>query len=114
MGAHHGAVEELHQMRRTALLGEQLEKHLEHTRAAKPPEALPDTVPVAELGRQRPPGDIVHRKVEDRLQELAIVVARLAAAGSCRVKYFQRERPVLFRHPRQHARPPIAGHAVLR
>ena len=53
MRRHDGAIEELDQMRRCALLGEQLEKYLENTRAAEPPEALPDTIPFAEFGRQR-------------------------------------------------------------
>ena len=114
MRTHDGAIEELDQMRRCALLGKQLEKHLENTRAAEPPETLPDTVPFAEFGRQRAPGDVVHGKVEDRLQELAIVAPMLAATGLRRVEHSQREVPVLFRHPCQHARPPVAGHAVIR
>jgi hypothetical protein len=36
--AYHGAVEELHQMRGTTWLGEQLEEGLEHPRAAEPPK----------------------------------------------------------------------------
>lgn len=88
MGPHDRAVEELHQMRRPALLGEQLEEYLEDTCAAEPPETLPDTVPFAKFGRQRAPGDVVHREVEDRLQEAAIVVSRLAAIGLRRVEHF--------------------------
>jgi hypothetical protein len=56
MSTYHGAVEELDQMRRLALLSKQLEKHLEDTRAAEPPEAFPDTVPFAVFGWQRAPG----------------------------------------------------------
>jgi hypothetical protein len=33
----------------------------------------------------------VHGKVEDRLQELAIVAPRLAATGLCRVEHFNAE-----------------------
>jgi hypothetical protein len=60
MGRRHGAIEELHQVRRWALLGEQLEKDLECARPAQPPEPFPDAVPFAELGRDGPPTEVVN------------------------------------------------------
>jgi hypothetical protein len=71
------AVEELHQMCCGTLLGQQLEKRHERAAAVEPPEPLPDTVPVAEFHRQDTPRYIVHREIEDRLQELAVILPRL-------------------------------------
>lgn len=70
MGAYHGPVEKLDQVRRSPLLGEQLEGHLEYTRAAQPPEALPYAVPLAELDRQSALGDIVHYEIVECFQDL--------------------------------------------
>src|SRR3712207_6167734 len=64
VGAHHGGVEHLNQVRRAAQTCERIEERLEHARPAQAPEALPDRVPVPELCRERPPGDVVER--EDR------------------------------------------------
>ena len=80
MGAHDGGIEHLHQMSAVAQVGQSVEKRLEHAGAGQPPEALPHAVPVAELGRQRPPGDVVHREIVQRFQKLAVVAALVAAA----------------------------------
>jgi hypothetical protein len=114
MGANDRAVEKLDQMPRPALLGKQLEKHFEDTRAVEPPETLPDTVPFAELRRQGAPGDIMHGEIMDRLEKLAIIVPGLATAGLGCVEHRKRERPVLSCHLRQHGRLSLAGHAVIR
>jgi hypothetical protein len=113
MSADDSAVEKLDQMRRPALLGKQLEENLKDSRAAEPPEALPDRVPFAKLCWKGAPGDVVQREVVDRLQELAIIVPGFATAGLCHVEHRKRKRPILFGHLRQHGRPPIAGHAVI-
>src|SRR4051812_1234918 len=49
---------------------------LEDTRLAQPPKAFPDAVPVAELGRERPPRDVVDREIVQRLEELAVVAGK--------------------------------------
>src|SRR4051812_47681113 len=59
----HRAIEHLNQMRRRAHLRQGLEERFENAGSAQPPEALPYTVPVAELPWQRPPGNIVDREV---------------------------------------------------
>src|SRR3954465_1162570 len=51
------------------------EQGLEDTRLAQPPKAFPDAVPIAELGRERPPSDVVDREIVQRLEELAVVAA---------------------------------------
>ena len=81
MGAHHGAVEELDQMRRPTMPGEQLEEDLEDACATKAPKALPDAVPPAELRRQRAPGNVVPREVMNHLQEFPRAGAR--PGGTC-------------------------------
>ena len=55
MRADDGRVEHLHEMRPLAQGGERFEVSFEHAAAAQAPEALPDAVPGAELGRQRSP-----------------------------------------------------------
>jgi hypothetical protein len=103
----HGAIEELHQMRRWALLGEQLEKDLECARPAQPPESFPDAVPFAELGRDGPPTEAIHREKDKCFQEPAIIVPRLAPPGSGCPENFQHQFPVLLRQFRQHVWPPL-------
>ena len=63
MGAHNGGVEHLHEMRRVAHRSKCLEKSVEDSRLAQSPKTLPNAVPVAELGRKRPPSDVVDREV---------------------------------------------------
>jgi hypothetical protein len=57
------AIEHLNQMRGWAHLCQCLEEGFKNAGSAQPPEALPHTIPVAELRRQRPPGDVVDREV---------------------------------------------------
>src|SRR3954462_1703291 len=85
MSPNGGGVEHLHEMGGLAVRGERLEQGLEDTRLAQPPKAFPDAVPVAELGRERPPRDVVDREIVQRPEELAVVAALVApprAAGS--------------------------------
>jgi tetratricopeptide (TPR) repeat protein len=56
----------------------------------------------------------VYREVVDRLEEFSVILPRLTAARLRRFKHFQHDRPVAFRHSRQHVRLPDAGHAVIR
>jgi hypothetical protein len=102
MRAHHRGVEHLHERRGAAHPRERLEERLEHARLAQAPKALPDRVPVAELGRQRPPGDVVEREVVKSFQELAVVAALGAAPRAAGPEHLQHSRPVLVRHPCQH------------
>src|SRR3954449_13105678 len=92
----HGAVEHLNQMRRRAHLRQGLEERIEYAGPAQPPEALPDTVPVAELRRQRAPGNIVDREVVQRFQELAVVPSLIASprAGSSEDPQYHRPVPL--------------------
>ena len=108
------AVEELHQMRGLAALRQYLEECLEHAGAAEPPEPLPDAVPVSVFLGQRTPSDVVDRKIVDRLEEFAIVMPGFPPGRLRRVEHLQRDRPIPLRHPRQHDRPPVAGHPVIR
>src|SRR5271155_6071693 len=101
-------------MRRLAALRQQLKERLEYARSAQPPESLPDAVPFAILARQCSPSYAVDTEIVDRLQEFTIVMSRLAPARLRRVKHRQHDRPILFRHPRQHGRLPDAGYAVIR
>src|SRR5271155_3462738 len=101
-------------MRRLAALRQQLKERLEYTRSAQPPEPLPNAVPFAIFARQCSPSYAVDTEIVDRLQEFTIVMSRLAPARLRRVKHRQHDRPILFRHPRQHGRLPDAGYAVIR
>lgn len=60
--ANDGTVEHLAQMRGFAGLGQELEERLDDTGSAEPPEALPDSVPRAERGGERAPGQIRDRE----------------------------------------------------
>src|SRR3954453_19807899 len=85
MSPNGGGVEHLHEMGGLAVRGESLEQGLEDTRLAQPPEPFPDAVPIAELGRERPPSDVVDREIVQRLEELAIVAGNRGkmAGGDC-------------------------------
>src|SRR6476659_5258399 len=61
-----GRVEHLHEVGGGARRGERLEHGFEHPRPTEPPEALPDGVPIAKLGRQSPPSDVVNGKIMKR------------------------------------------------
>src|SRR6476660_9044968 len=73
MSPNGGGVEHLHEMGGLAVRGERLEQGLEDTRLAQTPEPFPDAVPIAELGRERPPSDVVDREIVQCLEELAVV-----------------------------------------
>src|SRR4029077_10761542 len=73
-----GGIEHLHEVGGGARRGERLEHGFEHPRPAEPPEALPDRVPMAELGRQCPPRDVVNGEIVKRFQKLAVVPALVA------------------------------------
>src|SRR3954447_24123476 len=68
-----GRVEHLHEVGGGARRGERLEHGFEHPRPTEPPEALPDRVPIPELGRQCPPGDVMNGEIMKRFQKLAVV-----------------------------------------
>src|SRR3954468_7082949 len=102
MSPNGGGVEHLHEMGGLAVRGERLEQGLEDTRLAQPPKAFPDAVPVAELGRERPPRDVVNREIVQRLEELAVVAALVAPPRAAGPKQLQNRRPIALRHPRQH------------
>jgi len=72
---------------------------------AEPRETLPDAVPVAELGRQRPPSDVVDGETMQGFEKLAIVAALVAPPGPAGPEHIEGDRPVLFGHLRQHGRP---------
>ena len=101
-------------MRGLAIFGEKLKERLEHPGAAQPPEPLPYAVPFAKFRRQGPPRDAMDSEIVHRFQKFPVVMPRLATARLGRVKNLQHHRPILFRHSRQHARPSVAGHAVIR
>ena len=85
--------------------GEGFEEQLEHAGLTQPPEPFPDAVPGAELGRQRPPGDVVHGEIVHGFEELTVVVALVGPSRPASAEHVQRHRPILVRHPRQHGRP---------
>src|SRR3954449_8853516 len=102
MSPNGGGVEHLHEMGGLAVRGERLEQALEDTRLAQPPKAFPDAVPVAELGRERPPRDVVDREMVQRLEELAVAAALVAPPRAAGPKQLHNRRPIALRHPRQH------------
>src|SRR5579859_1341724 len=114
MSPYHRAIEHLNQMRGLAGFRQHLKEGLEHAGSTEPPEPLPDAVPVAELRRQSPPGNVMDCEIVQCRQKLTIVMARFSAARLSRIERLQRDRPILFRHSRQHDRLPVAGHASIR
>src|SRR5438552_18349201 len=72
MGSDNGGVEHLDEMSGLAHGGKRLEECLEHARLAQPPEPFPHAVPVAKFGGQRPPGDVVDRKIVQSCPELLV------------------------------------------
>ena len=102
MRPHGRGVEHLDQVSRLARGSERIEEGLEHARAAQAPEPLPDRVPVAELGRQSPPGDVVEGEVVKRFEELAVIPALVAPPGAAGPKQLESNSSVLLGHARQH------------
>jgi hypothetical protein len=97
--ARYGRVEHLHEMRPFAQGGERFEESFEHAAAAQAPEALPDAVPGAELGRPRPPRNVVDREIVQGFEKLAVVPPLVptprAAAPRCRKKLNPEEIPLI-------------------
>ncbi len=83
MSTGHRAVEYLHQMRRFAAFGQQLEERLEHPALAQPPKPLPYAVPLAKLTWDRPPGEVVHREEMQSFQKFTVIppLCRPGASG---------------------------------
>src|ERR1700675_857147 len=73
MGAHHGGIEHLNEMRGLAHRRERLEEGFEGAVAAQSPEPLPDAVPVRKLGRRRAPGDVVNDKIMQGFEKFPVV-----------------------------------------
>src|SRR4051812_50049941 len=94
-----GRVEHLHEVGGGARRGERLEHGVEHPRPTEPPEALPDGVPIPELGRQSPPSDVVNGKIMKRFQKLAVVPALVAPARQHRPDPNQTTTPTSPPHP---------------
>jgi hypothetical protein len=97
MGAHHGGIEHLHQMRRLAHRRQGVEECFESSRSAQPPEPLPHAVPVPEFLRKSPPSDIMNHDLLELAFELG--VPGLVLALACGVVLYKaaeaRERLVL-------------------
>src|SRR5215204_2306711 len=104
MGAHHSGIEHLHQMRGLAHPGKRIEEGFEGSGLAQSPEPFPHTVPGPELAWKRAPCDVVDRKILQCFEKLAIVPALVAAPRARRPEYLQDDRPVGFRHGREHGR----------
>src|SRR6476659_4461813 len=85
-----GRVEHLHEVGGGARRGERLEHGVEYPRPTEPPEALPDGVPIPELGRQSPPSDVVNGEIMKRFQKLAVVPALVAPARQHRPEHHRR------------------------
>src|SRR6476646_10850072 len=101
MSPNGGGVEHLHEMGGLAVRGERLEQGLEDTRLAQTPEPFPDAVPIAELGRESPPSDVVDREIVQRLEELAVVAALVAPPRAAGPKQLQNRRPITRSPPRR-------------
>src|SRR6476620_257182 len=82
MGAHHGGIEHLRQMRRLGHRRQGIEERFESSRSAQPPEPLPHAVPVPEFLRKSPPSDIMNHKIVQGFEKLSVVPALVAAANA--------------------------------
>ena len=71
MGAHHGGIEHLHQMRRLAHRRQGIEERFESSRSAQPPEPLPHAVPAPEFLRKSPPSNIMNHKIVQGFEKLS-------------------------------------------
>src|SRR3954470_15015014 len=100
----HSRVEHLDQVGRGTQLRQRLEEGLNGAALAQSPEPLPDRVPVPKLGWQRPPGHVLQREIVQRFEKLAVVTSFGTPSRANRPKNVQSDRPILFRHPRQHGR----------
>src|SRR5271155_420442 len=104
MGTHHGGIEHLHQMRRLAHRRQGIEERFESSRSAQPPEPLPYAVPVPEFLRKSPPSNIMNHKIVQGFEKLSVVAALVAAPRPRCREHPQYNRPILFRHGREHGR----------
>src|SRR5271167_5149462 len=104
MGAHHGGIEHLHQMRRLAHRRQGIEERFESSRSAQPPEPLPHAVPVPEFLRKSPPSNIMNHKIVQGFEKPSVVPALVAAPRPRCREHPQYNRPILFRHGREHGR----------
>jgi hypothetical protein len=76
--------------------------------ASKVPERLSrqkrfHTLPVPEFLRKSPPSDIMNHKIVQGFEKLSVIPA-LVAASRPRCREPQYNRPILFRHGREHGR----------
>src|SRR5205823_4981215 len=104
MGAHHGGVEHLHQMRRATHGRQRIEKGFERPGPAQSPEPFPDAVPMPEPFRKSPPRDVVNHEIMQGFEKLPVVAALVAAMRPRCLEQLQKNRPVLFRHGGEHGR----------
>src|SRR5262249_6687576 len=79
MGAHHGGIEHLHQMRRLAHRRQGIEERFESSRSPQAPEPLPNAVPVPEFLRNSSQSDIMNYKIVQGFEKLSVVPALAAA-----------------------------------
>src|SRR4249920_338266 len=91
-------------MRRLAQRRQGIEERFESSRSAQPPEPLPHAVPVPEFLRKSPPSDIMNHKIVQGLEKLSVVPALVAAPRPRCREHPQYNRPILFRHGREHSR----------
>ena len=78
MGAHHGGIEHLNEMRGLAHRRERIEEGFEGAGAAQSPEPFPNAVPVSERGRKRAPSDVVNHKIVEGFEKLPVVAPLVA------------------------------------
>ena len=101
MRSDHRAVEHLDQMRTAAALGQKRHHVLKDAGARKPVKAAPDTVPVPEPFRQRPPRNIVYRAIMKRFEKQPVVFGFDPAPGQAKPKRLKRQSPVIALHFRR-------------
>jgi hypothetical protein len=85
-----------------AKLGQHLEEKVERARLAQSPKAFPHTIPVSKFNRQRPPSDIMHGEIVNGGEKFSVVASFVAPARKASLENVQRDRPIFFRHSRQH------------
>ena len=78
----------------------------EHAAAAQAPEALPDAVPGAELGRQRSPCNVVDREIVQGFEKLAVVPPLVPTPRAAGIEHLVHKHPIFFGHLRQYMADP--------
>ena len=81
-----------------------IEERFESSRSAQPPEPLPHAVPAPEFLRKSPPSNIMNHKIVQGFEKLSVVPALVAAPRPRCREHPQYNRPILFRHGREHGR----------